>query len=247
MTPAITLLALLAALTLAVHDAEAKRAGGGRSSAPAPAAKAAPVKPATPPGPAPSVNKQATEGTSNVKTPSTATKAAVGAAVGTAAGVAAGQALTSGSASAADKGAAKGEPAEETTPANPLMEALSQPFTYNAVDKRDPFRSPIKVVEEVQEEEEAKPKRDREPLESFPLESLKLVAILIIKGSPAAIIEDPSGRGYTVRIGNYMGTQEGRITGIGDGRLELLENRPTTLDPKATSTTVLKLREELQR
>ncbi|MDR0564184.1 MAG: pilus assembly protein PilP [Azoarcus sp.] len=69
------------------------------------------------------------------------------------------------------------------------------------------------------------PDRQREPLEAYPLETLKMVGILQqtkgTKGIHALIQADKSL--YQVHIGNFMGRNYGKIVGIQPDSLELQE------------------------
>lgn len=64
--------------------------------------------------------------------------------------------------------------------------------------------------------------RYREPLESFPLESLKMVGVLKEKGRMQAIIQADKNV-YTVHAGSYMGQNFGMITRITDAEVQLRE------------------------
>jgi len=64
--------------------------------------------------------------------------------------------------------------------------------------------------------------RPREPLEAFPLESLKYVGVMTKKkGSFAIILVD--GSLYQARVGNYMGQDFGVITAISETEVALKE------------------------
>lgn len=64
--------------------------------------------------------------------------------------------------------------------------------------------------------------RHKEPLESFPLESLKYVGVLLkAKASYAIILAD--GALHQVKLGNYMGQNFGVITKISESEVALRE------------------------
>ena len=64
--------------------------------------------------------------------------------------------------------------------------------------------------------------RHREPLESYPLESLKYVGVLTkAKNSYAIVLAD--GSLYQVRVGNYMGQNFGVITKVSEEEVALKE------------------------
>ncbi|MBF0611139.1 MAG: pilus assembly protein PilP [Magnetococcales bacterium] len=143
----------------------------------------------------------------------------------------------------------------EPTPAakdKPIPTEVAPPpvFDYDAKGKRDPFVPNAevfkpKIVEcTVDCEQPAKNVRKPEPLELFNLESLKFVGILTFAGEIIAIIEDPSGHAYTIKTGNYMGSNEGKVMEIGSSHLTLLEKAPTPSDKNATRSVTLKLHKD---
>ena len=64
--------------------------------------------------------------------------------------------------------------------------------------------------------------RPREPLEAFPLESLKYVGVMTRKNASYAIIQ-VDGALYQVRVGNYMGQNFGVITKVAESEVTLKE------------------------
>jgi len=97
-----------------------------------------------------------------------------------------------------------------------------EPFTYNAFDLPDPFK-PRKV--EVSKAGKLAPDvtRRREPLESFPLESLAMVGTIEKGKALYALVKTPEKDIYQVRQGNYMGQNYGVIIGISDTDIKLKE------------------------
>ncbi len=67
--------------------------------------------------------------------------------------------------------------------------------------------------------------RPKEPLEDKDLTELKLVAIFSIGDRKVAMIEDTEGKGFIVKVGAYMGKNNGHIISIDDSALTLLEKR----------------------
>jgi type IV pilus assembly protein PilP len=69
--------------------------------------------------------------------------------------------------------------------------------------------------------------RPKEVLENFGLTELQMVGTLTSTGGNLfALIEDADGGIHRVRTGNYMGSNYGRIIGISETRVELLEIVP---------------------
>lgn len=93
---------------------------------------------------------------------------------------------------------------------------------------RDPFSSYLAVVAQrsraiLDDQRLRLENRKREVLENFDLGTLKLVAVYSMGEDRVAMIEDNTGQGYTVRRGNYMGKNNGRIEKIDADTLYLVE------------------------
>ncbi|MES0372129.1 MAG: pilus assembly protein PilP [Mariprofundaceae bacterium] len=93
---------------------------------------------------------------------------------------------------------------------------------------RDPFASYLALVARrgraiLDDQRLRLENRDREILENFDLTTLKLVGVYSMGKDQVAMIEDATGAGYTVRRGNYMGKNSGRIEKIDSSTLYLVE------------------------
>jgi type IV pilus assembly protein PilP len=98
-----------------------------------------------------------------------------------------------------------------------------EPFAYNAFDLPDPFKP--RKIEPTKGASKLSPDltRRREPLESFPLESLAMVGTLEKNKTVYALVRTPERDVYQVRAGNYLGQNFGVVTGIGDSEVKLKE------------------------
>ena len=98
-----------------------------------------------------------------------------------------------------------------------------EPFAYNAFDLPDPFKP--RKIEPTKGNDRLAPDlaRRREPLESFPLESLSMVGTLAKDKSMYALVRTPDKDIYQVRSGNFMGQNFGVVTGISDTEIKLKE------------------------
>jgi type IV pilus assembly protein PilP len=67
------------------------------------------------------------------------------------------------------------------------------------------------------------PNRSIEFLEGFPLDSLRMVGTLDISETMYALVQTSDGLIHRVIPGNYMGQNYGRITGISQSEVELVE------------------------
>ena len=71
--------------------------------------------------------------------------------------------------------------------------------------------------------------RRRETLESFPLDTLRMVGTLAQKNEVWAIVKAPDGLVYRVKRNNYLGQNHGHITKITEDKVELVEIVPDGL------------------
>ena len=71
--------------------------------------------------------------------------------------------------------------------------------------------------------------RNREELESFPLDGLRMMGTLEKGDQFWAIVRDPDAIIHRVQIGNYIGQNNGKITGVSEDKIELLEIVPDVL------------------
>jgi len=65
--------------------------------------------------------------------------------------------------------------------------------------------------------------REREKLEHYDLDTLRLVAIFSMGGERVAMVEDSTSKGYIIRRGNYLGKNNGQIEKITDSTIFLVE------------------------
>jgi type IV pilus assembly protein PilP len=100
-----------------------------------------------------------------------------------------------------------------------------EPVPYDASNLIDPFK-PAKINPEQKAGggggKQPDYDRPREPLESYPLESLKYVGVMLKNKTGYAIIQ-VDGSLFQVKIGNYMGQNFGVITKISDAEVSLRE------------------------
>ncbi|MEO5376936.1 MAG: pilus assembly protein PilP [Magnetococcus sp. DMHC-6] len=139
--------------------------------------------------------------------------------------------------------------AQTTEMPKPASELVAESvFIYNPLGRRNPFESPFKGIAKGDESKVIKrvSQRVKEPLEAFQLDSLKLVAIIfqVEESQPVVMIEDPSGKGHMLGVGNHLGSNEGEIVRIEDGSIQILEPTPTSIDQNATRLTILSLQKE---
>jgi len=106
-------------------------------------------------------------------------------------------------------------------------------FAYQAIDLRDPFTEPTFLhaqpsTQTTSSNNGIKPDFDRptEPLEEFPLDSLRMVGTLAKSENHWALINDTDGTIHRVQPGNHAGQNHGKITRITEYEVELTEIIP---------------------
>jgi type IV pilus assembly protein PilP len=102
-----------------------------------------------------------------------------------------------------------------------------EPVPYKAFEMPDPFSTAkIELVTKSASTGGGglKPdmNRPKEPLEAYPLESLKMVGVLQQKTANFALVKADRGL-YRVKVGNYLGQNFGLITGITESEIQLRE------------------------
>lgn len=103
------------------------------------------------------------------------------------------------------------------------------PFVYAAKDEPDPY-SPAKLSAALAKLAAAKPggglkpdlERRKEPLESYPLDSITMVGTLEKPGLSYALLQVDKAV-FQAKVGNYVGQNFGMITRITDTEVEVKE------------------------
>ncbi len=106
-------------------------------------------------------------------------------------------------------------------------------YQSGALNARDPFRLFFQkdedaLVEEqdsglTKEMEDEIKHRNKEELEQFELDSLRMVGTMENEDFQWGIILDPDGAVHRIRVGNYMGRNTGKILNVFEDRIEVRE------------------------
>ncbi|HWP94274.1 MAG TPA: pilus assembly protein PilP [Gammaproteobacteria bacterium] len=107
-------------------------------------------------------------------------------------------------------------------------------FMYQAQELRSPFvpdasYQQAKAAEGGGTGPRPDANRNREYLEEFPLDSLKMVGTLEIRGVTYGLVKDTDGAVHRVRVGNHMGQNYGKIIEITESEIRLTEIVPDGL------------------
>jgi type IV pilus assembly protein PilP len=93
-------------------------------------------------------------------------------------------------------------------------------YVYTPIGKRDPFQN-VYAVKEVTPVKV--PGRKPTPLQRWSLDQLRLSMAMTGTSSPMAMVEDPEGRGWPVRLGDFVGQNWGKVTSIQKDQIVVTE------------------------
>lgn len=119
----------------------------------------------------------------------------------------------------------------EKTAIEPLPEIKTfETFVFNEVGKRDPF-APAESIQESQDVAAGNGLRPdagrrKEELESYSLDSLRMMGTLQLKGLNWGLVKAGDGTIHRVLPGNHMGMNHGKINRVLEDRIELTEIIP---------------------
>lgn len=106
-------------------------------------------------------------------------------------------------------------------------------YLYQSVDRRNPFSLKFRDDDDQEEvvvnsekqralQREIR-ERNKEELEQYELDSLRLVGTLEQSSGLWGIVQDPEGTIYRVQKGNYLGRNYGKILSVSEEKIELRE------------------------
>lgn len=100
-----------------------------------------------------------------------------------------------------------------------------EPFAYDAYDFIDPFKPrkiepPKKAANGGLQPDLA---RRKEPLETYPIENLRMVGTLQQNKTNYALVKGPDNNLFRVKPGNYIGQNFGLITAISESAIKVKE------------------------
>lgn len=117
--------------------------------------------------------------------------------------------------------------ARKSTKIDPIPQIKQyEAFAYVAGDRREPFTPSLPESARNGQGVHPDTSRNREPLEEFPLDALKMVGLIDYNKMAYAMIKAPDGVIHRVTVGNYMGQNFGKITSITEREVLLDEIVP---------------------
>ncbi len=135
-------------------------------------------------------------------------------------------------------------PASASAPAvqdGTAKKAAEPTWSYSSVGKRDPFRS---FLAELEKASAGLATRCATPLGRFEIEQLKLVAVVTGLADPVAMVEAPTGVGYSIRRGACIGKNGGVVAAVRSGEVVVSEWAIRADGTRDRTKTVLRLPKE---
>lgn len=99
-------------------------------------------------------------------------------------------------------------------------------FNYAAADQRAPFEPGLSASANAPGAIRPDQSRPREFLEQFSLDTLRMVGTVNLKGKLYGLVQTKDGLVHRVLPGTHLGQSDGRITGIEEGKISLIEIVP---------------------
>jgi len=106
-------------------------------------------------------------------------------------------------------------------------------FTYASEELRDPFEAAFEpeIGDDETDANGLRPSanRPKEPLETYPLDTLRMVGILVQGENTWGLVKDPNNVVHRVQTGNYAGQNEGQIISVTEKQIDIIEIIPDGL------------------
>jgi len=88
--------------------------------------------------------------------------------------------------------------------------------------RKDPFKPFVVARPDVSIKTARKPDTSALPIHSFALEQFRLIAVVSDPNGNRAMVVDPTGKGYVLKVGMSIGSDEARVTRIDGSGLYLV-------------------------
>ena len=102
-------------------------------------------------------------------------------------------------------------------------------YVYSAANLRSPFQPQGPSALNGQANLRPSSRRNREFLEGFSLDTLKMVGTFKVGNSFYGLVQSKDGLVHKVQPGNYLGQNDGKVTEITGGKISLVEIIPDGL------------------
>ncbi len=87
-------------------------------------------------------------------------------------------------------------------------------FVYSPMGRRDPFKPLVEEKQKIVGKARLRSEKIKGPLEKYELDQFRLIAIMVVKGTPRAMVGAPDGKSYTVKVNDFIGMNGGKVSNI---------------------------------
>lgn len=118
------------------------------------------------------------------------------------------------------------QPKPVQKPVSSALKLTSAPVNqFDFSSKKDPFKpfAPVKAASKASQDDVRKAMRDALPIHSFDVNQFKVIGIVTGGKENKAMVTDPNGKGYVLRVGMTIGKSEGRIVSISNNGVDVME------------------------
>jgi type IV pilus assembly protein PilP len=118
----------------------------------------------------------------------------------------------------------KANAGEKIQPLPPIQPYES--YKYDATAERSPFVPSSSAKSNLASSLRPSASRPREFLEQFSLDTMQMVGTLQVEGRNYGLVQAKDGLVHRVQVGNHIGQADGRIAGITNTRISVIELVP---------------------
>jgi type IV pilus assembly protein PilP len=96
---------------------------------------------------------------------------------------------------------------------------------FDFSSKKDPLKPfvAVKVEQNISPDAQIKSQRHSLPIHSFDVSQFKLIGIITGGKENQAMVTDPGGKGYVLKVGMLIGKNDGKITSISSSGVAIIE------------------------
>ena len=111
----------------------------------------------------------------------------------------------------------------QNSSAQKIYHATANQFDFS--NKKDPFKPYVAVKAEPKNSRVSakKARQNALPIHSFDVAQFKLIGLITGGSENRAMVTDPAGKGYVLKVGMLIGKNDGRITSISSSGVDILE------------------------
>lgn len=103
------------------------------------------------------------------------------------------------------------------------LAALPQKNQLDFSSRKDPFKAYVNVKAAPDRGKPSDEKKNGLPIHNFDVSQFKLIGTVMDAKGNKAMVVDPSGKGYVLRVGMTIGQNEGKIVKIDVGGVDVVE------------------------